>query len=92
MPTHAASKTYGTVAAGQQKEMSGLAFVQAWPTARCRSTPSPHPRLRRHEAQNGRVGRDAEPGDNLLTRPAPCTAAWRRHCSIAAWVWRSTRH
>jgi hypothetical protein len=30
------AKTYGTVAVERQNEMSGLEFVKAWPTGRCR--------------------------------------------------------
>ena len=38
MSSRVAGKSYGTVAAERQKEMSGLQFVQGSPTARCRST------------------------------------------------------
>src|SRR5882724_8232933 len=67
MPTHAASKTYGTVAAGQQKEMSGLAFVQGLADGTL-----PLNTIARTlgydvtEAQNGRVVVTAEPGEAHL--------------------------
>jgi hypothetical protein len=36
MSSRIASKTYGTVSADRQKEMSGLEFVQGLSKARCR--------------------------------------------------------
>jgi hypothetical protein len=41
MPSGVASKTYGTVPADMQKEMTGLEFVQGTSMGRCRSTRSP---------------------------------------------------
>jgi uncharacterized protein (TIGR00369 family) len=67
MPTPNVSKTYGTVAAGRQKEMSGLEFVKGLVDGTL-----PLNTIARTlgyditEVQNGRVVITAEPDDALL--------------------------
>lgn len=67
MPSLAASKTYGTVAADQRKEMTGLAFVQGLADGSLPlNTIAQTLGYDIAEAENGRVVVTAEPRDTHL--------------------------
>jgi len=92
MPTRIANRTYGTISGDQQKEMTGLDFVQGLADGTL-----PLNTIARTlgyditEAKSGRVVVAAEPKDIHLNPAAPCMVVSRPQCSTAAWGSRSNR-
>jgi hypothetical protein len=92
MPSHSVKKTYGTVSAGRQKEMSGLEFVQGLADGTLPlNTIAQTLGYDVTEAETGVSSLLRNPGTSTSIPPARCMAVWLRLCSTAAWDSRSNR-
>jgi hypothetical protein len=86
MPCRSLSRTYGTVSADEQKEMSGLEFVQGLANGKLPlNTIAQTLGYDVTEAENGRVVVAAEPCACISIRGVRCTAVSQRRCSTVAW-------
>jgi hypothetical protein len=92
MPSHSVKKTYGTVSAGRQKEMSGLEFVQGLADGTLPlNTIAQTLGYDVTEAETGVSSLLRNPGTSTSIPPARCMAVSRPQCSTAAWGSRSNR-
>lgn len=92
MPSGVAAKSYGTVPAERQKEMTGLEFVQGLVDGSLPlNTIAETLGYNITDAAGGCVVIRAEPNETHLNLAGTAHDGFRPRCSIAAWGWRSCR-
>ena len=91
MPSAIIAKRYGIVSPNEQKQMSGLGFVQGLANNAPHNTIAQTQGYDITEAENGRVVVTAEPRDTHLTPAGTIHGGLAPRCSIDAWDSPSNR-